>query len=341
MNTKVFFDIFLDSGLWLKVLEMNVVEKYGFNPRIYPRPRYPSGFAIFVRTAVEMLIQSGLVGLILVVTLYPYFIQTVNHLRVFFLGFGDHSDRIIFTLLASIVHTSIYVFVNGFFHLFDTLKIFQNYKLLRTSRMQPKKSLLRNTLFKAFFGQFIVNPLITFFLYPYSSLKEMVAPLPSYSIIFFTFCFAYLFNGITFYWTHRMLHSKLLYARFHKDHHEWQGTEGISAEHAHPVEALFSNIIPTLGGVLILGTHPLIFGTWLGIRLQQTYEVHSGYCFKGTFLDAVGLTHASGAAHHDYHHVYNEGNFGTGEYMDWIFGTMDGYAANGYLEGYIGKKEKL
>jgi sterol desaturase/sphingolipid hydroxylase (fatty acid hydroxylase superfamily) len=47
------------------------------------------------------------------------------------------------------------------------------------------------------------------------------------------------------------------------------------------------------------------------LRLQQTYEAHSGYCFAGTFLDRIGLAHSTDAAHHDYHHSVNRGNFGT------------------------------
>lgn len=73
------------------------------------------------------------------------------------------------------------------------------------------------------------------------------------------------------------------------------------------------------------------------LRLQQTYEAHSGYCFRNTIVDAVGLAHASDAAHHDYHHTVNTGNFG-GEYMDWLFGTMDGYVGGGGMEGYVSRK---
>ncbi len=73
------------------------------------------------------------------------------------------------------------------------------------------------------------------------------------------------------------------------------------------------------------------------LRLQQTYETHSGYCFKGTFLDKIGLAHANQGAHHDYHHTVNFGNFGT-EWMDWICGTQDGFVAGGMHDGYIEKR---
>lgn len=42
-----------------------------------------------------------------------------------------------------------------------------------------------------------------------------------------------------FYLTHRSLHHKSLYARFHKQHHEYTGTIGFAAEYAHPFETVY------------------------------------------------------------------------------------------------------
>ncbi len=42
-----------------------------------------------------------------------------------------------------------------------------------------------------------------------------------------------------FYWTHRILHHPVMYKRFHKQHHEYTGTIGFAAEHAHPFEQVF------------------------------------------------------------------------------------------------------
>merc|ERR1711918_8064 len=98
----------------------------------------------------------------------------------------------------------------------------------------------------------------------------------------------------------RIFHSKALYKRFHKQHHEFSGTVGFAAEYADPVEVVVSNQIPTVGGVLFFGCHPLCVWLWIALRLQQTYEAHSGYYFTGP-LDWFGLSHAESAAHHDHH----------------------------------------
>ncbi len=50
------------------------------------------------------------------------------------------------------------------------------------------------------------------------------------------------------------------------------------------------------------------------------YHTHT---HTGTFYDMIGLAKADQAAHHDYHHTVNTGNFGV-EWLDWLLGTEDG-----------------
>lgn len=73
------------------------------------------------------------------------------------------------------------------------------------------------------------------------------------------------------------------------------------------------------------------------MRLRETYEAHSGYCFDGTLLDRMGLMHCNNAVHHDHHHSCNQGNYGA-LYLDYLFGTMDAYAKSGGYQGYLDKK---
>lgn len=75
------------------------------------------------------------------------------------------------------------------------------------------------------------------------------------------------------------------------------------------------------------------------MRLQQTYEAHSGYCWEGSWYDKLGLAHSDSAVFHDHHHTVNKGNFGT-TYVDYLFGTMDFYLDAGGYEGYLAKGEE-
>ena len=75
---------------------------------------------------------------------------------------------------------------------------------------------------------------------------------------------------------------------------------------------------------------------WFLVRVISVCENHSGYAFKGTVFDTMGLVNATDAASHDFHHTYNCGNFGKPLY-DWIFGTMDGYLALGGEKAYLAR----
>ena len=75
------------------------------------------------------------------------------------------------------------------------------------------------------------------------------------------------------------------------------------------------------------------------MRLQETYESHSGYCFRGSPLAAAGLSHWPQAAFHDHHHAVNRGCFGW-ILLDWAFGTMDHWVAAGGIDGYLAGNRK-
>ena len=209
--------------------------------------------------------------------------------------------------------------------------------------MGPTESLITRTWIEAFIGQVVTGPLVLYYLYPafkYFGMPSMDAPLPSFQRQLTVIVVANVVNGWLFYWSHRLVHSKSLYAWIHKKHHTYKGTIGFAAEYAHPIEQIVSNQGPTIGGCLLMGAHPCILLAWLINRLQQTYEGHSGYCFYGTFLHRIGLTNAEAAAYHDYHHTGNRGNFGGPMYLDHFFGTMDAWLDIGGVEGYIAKKRQ-
>lgn len=236
----------------------------GFSPRIEPRPPYPSlGFTVHM-IAKEMLYQSALLGLVLTYATFPIYQRIVAVVRAQLHGYG--SDPMVFTIVANLVHLGTYSVINGSFGVFDYAGVLQQYKLARKPYMKATKSLLVSTLLEAALSQLVINPAVLYYLYPYLQrlgMHPLDAQLPSVQNIFFTFCLAYLVNCFGFYWAHRTFHAKALYAYFHKQHHEFSGSIGIAAEHAHPVEQVFANMLPTLGGVVFRGTHPLIFCVWL------------------------------------------------------------------------------
>lgn len=250
---------------------------------------------------------------------------------------AGHSDRLIFTAITLLVHTVVYVSVNGFFYAAEANGWFEQYRFERKPYQRPSTALLLRTWGEAFVNQVITGPLVVWYIYNafvYFGMPDLDSPLPDMISMAKSYALAHFFNDFFFFWAHRLFHAKSIYKHIHKQHHTYNGSIGFAAEFASPLEQVFANQLPSIGGCLFFGVHPLILWIWITARLQQTYEGHSGFCFYGSFFHRIGLTNSETAAYHDYHHSGNRGNFGS-FWLDWICGTMDFWLALGGTEGYI------
>ena len=298
------------------------------SPRLLKYPHWSVPAWSFTKA---YLYQSTLGCTLLTVASFTLYSNLVNYLRARL----QWSDQGLFVLLLSGSHTLVYGLVNGLF----SSTAFDKYRFSRSKGQTPTSDLIKSTLVAAFVSQVITSPILTYFLYPgfeALGLKSLTAPLPSFKDLAWTFLGAHAFNDLGFYWSHRLLHEvPFLYRTVHKQHHEYAGSIGIAAEYAHPIESLFSNIIPSIGGVIFFGCHhPLCIIVWVSVRLYQTYCAHGGLAQQGTVVDALGFGHVESACFHDHHHTANKGNFGSCV-TDWLFGTMDSYVEGGMHEGYL------
>lgn len=98
---------------------------------------------------------------------------------------------------------------------------------------------------------------------------------------------------VVFYTCHRIAHHKLFYKHVHKVHHEWTASVSIIALYAHPIDFIFSNLLPVGAGVFVLGCHLIVFWMWLLLLMITTFVDHSGY----------HLPYIHSAEYHDYHHL--------------------------------------
>lgn len=301
----------------------------------------PSRMSILYSFLREVLLQGGIYGFIITTLTYKYYISMLHLLKDLL---GNYStEHILFTIMISISHTILFYTMTTMFTIFDKLSLFQQYKMPRTDvQSNESKQLYWKTFIEVSVYQFFVNPILAYLLYPcfvYFGSPTLFAELPTTYEIIKSFCIAHFCNDFFFYWTHRALHA--FFYNIHKQHHSHHGPISICAEYANPVESLFSNVFPSIFGIMFFPSHPLIGIVWLSLRVRQTLETHSGFCFNHPVLEAIGLTHAHGSAHHDFHHSVNQpGNFGEGEYMDYVFGTLNKYVDSGGMTAYIERNNK-
>ncbi|XP_077864720.1 fatty acid hydroxylase domain-containing protein 2-like [Saccoglossus kowalevskii] len=135
--------------------------------------------------------------------------------------------------------------------------------------------------------------------------------LPSGGRILFDLLGCLIFVEVTFYYSHWALHHPFLFKHVHKLHHEWTAPIGLTCIYAHPIEFVFSNFIPVVGGPIVMGSHLMVHWMWLVIVMYAITLNHSGYHFPIT----------RSPENHDFHHSKFNGNYSATGIMDWLHGT--------------------
>ncbi len=231
------------------------------------------------------------------------------------------SERVSFTIGTCLVHTLSYGIPNLILYFIHVNKWFAKYKI-QGSDAFPEPALIRECIKDNLVGHLVIVPLAAYFGFPvFQSFGMTVSgPLPSGLTVLRDFVVFIAINDTLFYWVHRALHHKSIYKYIHKKHHEPKAPIGIFSKYAHPVEDLLVNILPTILGPFLIGTHCYVFWLWLAIRLFETVDAHSGYSFP--YNPYHMFPFQGGADRHDFHHSHNVGCFGSFTiFWDWITGT--------------------
>ena len=134
--------------------------------------------------------------------------------------------------------------------------------------------------------------------------------------------FCMLIEDLSFYFSHSLLHTPYFYATVHKYHHEHKTTTSFAIIHAHPLEFILVNLLPTTMCVLLLGKR-MHFSSFMACGLAMTLhslEVHSGYNFPWSVWRL--LPFGNDGEEHSYHHSENLGSYGSFlAVWDTVFGS--------------------
>ncbi|KAF2881733.1 hypothetical protein ILUMI_24430 [Ignelater luminosus] len=141
----------------------------------------------------------------------------------------------------------------------------------------------------------------------YASFRE----LPAFSRLMLDLVVMILWEEIAFYYIHRFLHNKYVFKYLHKRHHEWKAPIALSALYSGSIEHILVNIIPTLFGTFVMGSHLATFYLWLSVTILGTLLIHSGY----------HLPYLPSPEFHDFHHLKFNQNYGVFGILDRISGT--------------------
>jgi sterol desaturase/sphingolipid hydroxylase (fatty acid hydroxylase superfamily) len=217
----------------------------------------------------------------------------------------------------------------GIYTWFDKKRLFSLHKI-QPNRYASDKQLRKAARLILKHQIFILLPLLalSYGMFAALGMRFSLTEWPSIGILALQLLIFMLTEDFLFYWAHRIFHRPSLYKKIHKVHHEFVTPTAIASLYAHPLEFIVANSLPVMAGPLLLCAlgMPVHLGTlwiWLGIRVLETLDGHSGYDFRFWFPHKI--VYGSGARPHDAHHSKFNGNFASffHHWDKWLGSTLE------------------
>jgi sterol desaturase/sphingolipid hydroxylase (fatty acid hydroxylase superfamily) len=258
----------------------------------------------------------------------------------------EPDSRITVTICFGTIHSITFWLLTAFFTCLRNAKLGERW-VIKPELKQPGRALMLEALGNSVInhlvlqwlaGVYLIAPVLNSF----GGLQPLALPVEqaSYDVTSLAnhavrIAGCVLIEDTLFYWTHRLLHQKWLYAHVHKRHHSFVSSHALAAEHAHIGETLLSNMLPFYAGPVILRLHGTTFMLWTWLRIAEAVDGHSGFAMPKPLLlllSPLSLLHER--ERHDFHHSHSGGPDGVGTsgvygsllpFWDWAMGTDRSY----------------
>ena len=114
---------------------------------------------------------------------------------------------------------------------------------------------------------------------------------------------------IVFFYTHKLAHTRYLYMKVHRVHHEWNVPCAVATGYSHPIEYIFCSLPSFILPPLLLNLNWYATQIWYVLASISVISTHSGYIFT------------NGSVRHTDHHIHNTRNYGPLTILDMLHGT--------------------
>lgn len=230
------------------------------------------------------------------------------------------SDRLLYVLLQHIIPALVYFAACAIFSHAERHGWWKAYQIVTKRAVDPQ--LAAKAWREALTSSFLVAPLIFgFAMFPLElrfNPSKMASPPPDLWTIIWHIAVANVVEDAVVYWGHRALHHPLLYARFHKKHHEFKVTTAVAATYATSFEAFFTHLLPPMVASILLQMHVVTFFLYALIYVLDSVDAHCNY--------ALPYSPFGSARRHSFHHSHNVGTFGVKfAFWDRLCGTDEAF----------------